>query len=284
MNRDSIHSPQWITRGCATVTAVFALCVGSPRSNAQTDSIIIVNPRVGRYIDAPEREYFEIYPGIPDSDRVYVVRTTTDSGEVFLVTSTLGNVKPIRVGTEEIASLSGRIESIEHTRAVAEGLSSDEAGDQGVGSNVYVELASKGLVTGELLFADVHGMVVRGKSMKVVPASHIRTIKIGPRFGTATFYAMGGGVFLGILLSGVSGVAGGDTQAGFGVGAAVVLGSAAAILGFIYDLIREGIGTKKVYESGLPWNTNVLQTLRAECRYPLGTDSLKLLLAGVDND
>jgi hypothetical protein len=268
----------------AAASVSLALLVASPRISAQADSIFTISPRVGRYIDAPEREYFGIFPGVPDSDRVILLRTVTDTGNVFVVTSTLGNLKPTPIGQDEVMELAGHIDSLEEIRALENNIRFYGTVDQGEGRDVVIELRTKKRLWGELLFADVHGVVVRTSDNEAIPASNIRSISLTHLFGNGALYGLGSGVLLGALLCGVSGVSGGGPEAGFGVFVTMIFGSAGAVVGIVFDVIREGIGDSKIYGNELPWNTSAIRRISAECRYPLGTPKMKQLLAGVDNE
>ncbi len=279
-----IKNPRPVSCRKMAVSISIALLVASPRISAQTDSIFTISPRVGRYIDAWEREYFGIFPGVPDSDRVILLHTVTDTGNVFVVTSTLGNLKPTPIGQNEVTELAGHIDSLEEIRAVENNMRFYGTVDQGEGRDVVIELGTKKSLWGELLFADVHGVVVRTSDNEAIPASGIRSISLTHLFGNGSLYGLGSGVLLGVLLCGVSGVSGGGPEAGLGVFFTMILGSAGAAVGIVFDVIRKGIGDSKIYGNELPWNTSAIQRITAECRYPLGTPKMKQLLAGVDNE
>jgi len=280
----SIKNPKPAGWRKTTVSVSLALLVASPQISAQTDSIFTISPRVGRYIDASEREYFGIFPGVPDSDRVILLRTVTDSGRTFVVTSALGSLKPTPISQDQLTELAGHIDSLEEIRAIENKMRFYGTVDRGEGQDVIIELQTKVRVWGELLFADVHGVVVHTKNNEAIPASYIRSIANTHLFGNGALYGLGSGVLLGILISGGSGVSGGGPDAESGVIVTAILGFAGVAVGVVYDMIREGIGNSKIYSNELPWNTSSIQRITEECRYPLGTPKLKQLLAGVDNE
>ncbi len=259
--------------------------------SAQTDSIVIVCPRVGCWIDYRERTYFGVFSSVPKQDQVVIKRVFTDTGTVFEVSSTNPRWKSVAVDSLYVANLARSINFKEAIDLLPPSDVETKIPDRDEGSVAEIAIDNATHLNGELLFADIHGIVVRdadvisGKSgYVVVPASQVRSIGIRREFGAGTFVMMKIGLITGIGIFGIAGAVGGDTEAGEGLAASALLSSGGAVLGLLYDLIVSAAGNRMLLRKGGAWDPPVVKLIQNESRFPAGTPELKLLLAKFDND
>lgn len=248
---------------------------------AQSDTLVCVNPRVGYFIDHQERKYFELFPGIPDSDKVFVRLANTDSRSVYIISSVHLGLTPVNVDSTYLWTLSQTIEFREEIIAKSRPGKSYMLRDRWEGSVAEIVLKSGEVLEAELLFADVHGIVVADSTLDVIPASKIRSVRIPYEFSAGTLAGMATGIVLGAIFFG-SGIA--DVNASAGVLFSAFFSVVGGVGGLLFDLVGLALGATKILGEDDVWEPSVVAELQAESRYPLGSQSLKLLLAKAEKE
>lgn len=248
---------------------------------AQSDTLVCVNPRVGYFIDHQERKYFGLFSGIPDSDKVFVRLANTDSRSVYIISSVHLGLTPASVDSTYLWILSQTIEFREEIIAKSRPGKVDMDQDRWEGSVAEIVLKSGEVREAELLFADVHGIVVADSTVDVIPASKIRSVRIPYEFSKGTLAGMATGILLGAFFYG-SGFTYADARTGLLFSA--FLSVIGGIGGLLFDLVGLALGATKILGEDDVWEPSVVEELQAESRYPLGSPSLKLLLAKAEKE
>jgi len=269
----SHHIPQFVS----CLIFVFAILWPSAASWGQTDSVIVLSPRVGRMIDSRERMYFDLFRDCPESEFVFLAEDAAEAGRFVFRSS-----NPERnLATIDSAALMKLRESVDYREAVREGIVEEEradARDELEGAEVTVELTSSRRRSGELLFADLHGMVIRDSVTVSLLASDIRSATTPRVFGEGTRVMAQVGMAAGIAIFGVGGALGKDAEAAGGVFMTVFFSGLGSIVGLLYDIFAAAAGDVKLVSAHQPWDEEVVLDLQSISRFPFGTPELKRLL------
>src|SRR3989304_2612110 len=151
----SHHIPQFVS----CLIFVFAILWPSAASWGQTDSVIGLSPRVGRMMASRERMYFDLFRDCPDAEFVFLAEDAAEAGRFVFRSSNPGR----NFATVDSAALMKVREWVDYREAVREGIVEEERADvrdelEGAEGRVGPSLCRRR--SGELLFADLQGMVI----------------------------------------------------------------------------------------------------------------------------
>jgi hypothetical protein len=254
------------------IVGLLVLC--STPTFSQDDSLIVLSPRVGRFIDKHEREYFNFLPALPDSERVYFVRHTIDGKETITISSLLGIQKSLVVDSESLRRYANLMDGREKGSL-----------DRGEGKVASVRLRSGQVRTGHIVFGDIHGLVLEDSMQSLILYREIVSIEAGDEFGKGIAAGMSVGTLIGVARYGGGALMGEDIESDIGVFGTLMFSSGGILIGLLFEaIVAAGPGSGTLLDEGEKWDSSVVEGIQAASRFPAGTPDLKLALGQLDKD
>jgi hypothetical protein len=157
--------------------------------------------------------------------------------------------------------------------------------DRGQGKVARVKLRSSQERTGQLLFADIHGLVFEDSIRSLILYNEIISIEAEDEFGKGIATGMSVGTLIGVALYGGGALAGEDIESDIGVFGTLVFASGGILIGLLFEaIVAVGPGSGTLLEEGETWDSSVVEGIQAASRFPAGTPELKLALGQLDKD